>query len=274
MKKSRILLSLLAALLLVLPVAPVFAQQPSPGPVPGVTYWWFQLRDERGQPVTAAGLCFVYTAGGDTLATIYTDQNLSTTATNPVTAAPLFQSTGNGCSFYTPSTTTSVDVVAWTKRARSRISGYTPAGSAAHVLVVDQQMTAKIIQVPMTAQAPSSGISYVNSGVTIPKGFVVRDVFYQITNVGAGNNVHFTAGILEKTRGGFCARGTSRAQDQPPGGVQMSPLGWTGCSPQITTAGLQAPQDYVIAGFHVGQLLGGGYPPGRGATATHAGFYI
>jgi len=275
MKMSKILAGLLAMALLLAPAVPIVkAQQPGSGPLPGVTYWWFQLRDERNQPISAPGICFVYTAGSDTLATIYTDQTLATAAANPVTAAPLFQSSGNSCAFYTPSTTTSVDVIAWTKRGRSRLSSYTPGGSAVHLVVIDQQMTQKIIQIPYSVQAPSSGISYVNSGVTIPKGFVVTDVYVQVTNAGSGNNIHLSAGILEKHAGGFIALGSVQPADNSFGGMNVTTLGWSAVLPQLTTTGLQATQPYCISGFHVGALLATGTTPGTCATSTHSGTYL
>lgn len=187
---KKILTGLLALALLALPLAPAIqtdsfsmrVAEVGAQPLGNAMFWWFQLRDERNQALTdTTARCFVYTAGSDTLATIYTDATLATAASNPITAAALFNSVGQSCAFYTAISVSSVDVIAWSKRARSRISGYTPAGSAGHYMVLDQQGASKIIQIPLTPAASSVAGSYVNTGVVIPKGFAVRDALIQVT---------------------------------------------------------------------------------------------
>jgi hypothetical protein len=271
---KRILMGLLALAFVLLPLAPAITPhmqirtaEVSAQPLGSSMFWWFQLRDERNQPLTdTTARCFVYTAGSDTLATIYTDATLSTAAANPITAAALFSSQGQSCAFYTAVSVTSVDVIAWSKRARSRLSGYTPAGSAGHYMILDQQGNEKIIQIPFSAGASSSGTSYTNSGVTIPKGFLVRDVAIQVTATGAGS--HVIAGILETDPKGFCASGVTKVADST-GGVTLATLGWLPCTATFS-ASTATLIDYYAASFHSGHLLSNGIV---GAIGTHAGVY-
>jgi hypothetical protein len=266
---KKFLSCLLAALALSLPLAWVAPIEAQPLGGPGM-YWWFQLRDERNQTISdTSARCFVYTAGTDTLATIYSDRNLTTAAANPIIGAALGSSAGQSCEFFTATSVLSVDVVAWTKRARSRISGYTPAASAGHVLVLDQQMTKKIIQIPLTPAAGSVGTSYVNTGVTIPKGFVVRDALIEVRTAGTGG-AHVVAGILETDPKGFCAAGVARVADSATGGVTMANAGWLRCGATFT-ADTSQNMDAYAASFHVGHLLAYG---AIGATASHTGSYF
>jgi hypothetical protein len=263
---TKILTGLLALLFVALPLVPAVV---SAQPVPGVTFWWFQLRDERNQPLTAAATCAVYTAGTDTLATVYTTQQLTTAASNPITGAALFNSPGNSCAFYTARSVTSVDVVAWSKRARSRVSGMTPTGSGGKTLILDEQMTSKIIKIPLTPAASSVGTSYVNTGVTIPKGFAVRDAFIEVTTVGTAG-AHVVAGILENDPKGFCAAGIARVADSTTGGITMANAGWLRCGATFV-ADITQNLDAYAASFHSGHLLSYG---AIGAVSVHAGTYF
>lgn len=292
---KRMLTGLLALALLAVPLAPALKTGDNPLPIRLSTvaaqplgngmFWWFQLRDERNQPVTDAARCFVYTAGGDTLATIYTDATLATAASNPITAATLFNSTGQSCAFYTALSVTSVDVIAWTKRARSRFSGYTPAGSAGHVLILNQQMNTKIIQIPYAAGPATLG-SYMATGVTIPKGFAIKDILVQVTNAGSGNNTHLVAGIYETHAAGLLSFGSQKVGDMRGNtvngqGVNVSTLGWFAATGQVTTwNAILTPLgvlDHVFTSFHTGSLISRGAVGNNlavAATPGHAGSYF
>jgi hypothetical protein len=294
MMMKTILTGLLALALLALPLAPAIqthsvsmrVAEVSAQPLGNAMFWWFQLRDERNQALTdTSARCFVYTAGTDTLATIYTDQTLATAAANPVIAAALGSSVGQSCAFFTATSVTSVDVIAWSKRGRSRISGYTPAGSAGHFLVLSQQMNSRLIQVPFAGNvAPSVGTSYVNTGVTIPKGFLIRDVLVQVTTAGAAGS-HLTVGILEGNPGGLCASGVTKVQDNAgasAGGKALPAAGWSHCGAYTqSTVAANLPSgvaaDFFYTAFHSGQLISrgsiGNNTAGVIAGAQHAGSY-
>lgn len=277
MKKPKILAAVLALLFAALPLTPA-VQLPVPirvaqvaaQPGAGITFWWFQLRDELGQPIptTVPATCAVYTAGGDTLATIYTGPTLTTTASNPLTAAALGSGQGNHCSFYTANTVTSVDVIAWTKRARARLSGYTANASQGHVIMLDRQMTTKIMKVPFTNSAGNKTITTFQ----IPKGAAVKDVLIEVITAVA--DAHIAIGINAGETGGndsgFCS-GSLTTVGAGLLGRSLESAGWHGCHAVVQTTGLVQALDFVIVALHSGSLISRG---AVGSTTTHAGSYI
>ncbi len=275
-KKLSLALALVMGAMGLLPALSAFAQPLSGGAV----YWFGQLRDERMQPIptTTPGTCAVYTAGTDTLATVFTDATLATAKTNPVVAGAAGTSTGQSFEFFLPSTTATVDIVCWTKRARSRVTAYSAAQSAAHFLVLDQQMTTKIIKVPYS-NVTSAG-NKIQTGVQIPKGAAVRDVLIEILTgaLSAHLAIGIDAGEVGGNDAGFCGFfsttivGIAGAALGSTGGVgvQANAATWMHCHAVLTqsTANLM---DVIITGFHSGALMSRG---AIGAQAVHAGSYF
>lgn len=284
MKKMRILATVLALLFAALPLTPA-VQFPVPlrvaqvaaQPGSGITFWWFQLRDELGLPIptTVPATCAVYTAGGDTLATIYSEATLTTTQTNPITAAALFSGQGNHCSFYTANTVTSVDVIAWTKRSRARLSGYTANASQGHIIVMDRQMTTKILKVPFTNSAGNK----TQTTFQIPKGAAVRDVLIEV--ITAVVDAHIAIGIDAGEAGGndagFCGTGTTKVGDTV-FGKSLESTGWHKCHAVLVTgATTGANLDFFYAAFHSGALISRGRVGSDTLSPTvnaHAGSYV
>ena len=294
---KRILTGLLALVLVALPLTPA-VQLPVPiqvaqvaaQPVAGVTYWWFLLRDERGLPLptTTPATCAIYTAGGDTLATIYSEATLTTAASNPLTAAAVGQAQGNACAFFTANTVTSVDVIAWTKRSRARISGYTANASQGHVIILDQQMTSKILKVPYTNSSGNKTITTFQ----IPKGAAVRDVFLELitgtvdSHIAVGINAAETGGLDNGFCGNFVTTiGTQASPTATTGGVTTAagtlPVAvgnWLRCHAAVATVTGAGGWDFYNAAFHSGALMsrgsvGSALYTGAGVL-PHAGSYI
>ena len=293
---KRILTGLLALVLVALPLTPA-VQAPLPiqvaqvaaQPGSGITFWWFQLRDELGQPIptTTPATCAVYTAGGDTLATIYSEPTLTTTASNPLTAAALFSGQGNHCSFYTANTVTSVDVIAWTKRSRARLTGYTANASQGHLIVMDRQMTTKIMKVPYTNSAGNKTITTFQ----IPKGAAVRDVFLELitgtvdSHIAVGINAAETGGLDNGFCGNFVTTiGTQGSPTATTGGVTTAagtlPVAignWLHCHAALATVTGAGGFDFYAAAFHSGALMSRGSIGSATYSAgvlPHAGSYI
>lgn len=297
MKKIKVLTAALALLFVALPLTlavqtpvPIQVSQVQAQPVAGVTFWWFQLRTELGLPLATSvpATCAVYTAGGDTLATIYSDPLLSTTQTNPITATTLFSSQGQSCSFYTANTVTSLDVIAWSKRSRARLTGYTANASQGHIIVLDQQMTSKIIKIPYSNSVGNK----IQTGVQIPKGAAVRDVFLEL--ITGTVDSHMAVGIDANETGGldsgFCGNfittiGTQASPTATTGGITTAagtlPVAignWIHCHAALQSVGATITQfDYFANAYHSGALMSRG-SIGAGTYSAgvlpHAGSYI
>lgn len=262
----------LAAAVLILSAGAAFAQQPGAGPG-NSTFWYLQAIDERGQPITAALTCMVYQAGTDTNQSVFSDAALTTAVVQPVVGGAFGAGQAGICSWYTATSVASVDVIAWTKRARARVVALTAASSGGHRLVMDLQTSSKIIRVPIAPGPPSTGTSYRDTGVTIPKGFIVRDVFIEMTSAVA-KAYHFVAGIKEADPAGFCSRSTSKIGTKAAGGVDISTTGWKRCDAQVTTAALAATLDFTYSAFHAGSLLARGAVGQNTGAVAHAGSYF
>jgi len=224
-------------------------------PAPGLAYWFFQIKDERDQAVTAsAAKCQVYTASTRTNATIYSDRALATAITQPFAA----DSSGI-CSWYM-STSTALDVNVWTNRGRGFFAGMTVND---HVARIGLQGSDKIVRLPFSTDA-----ALVNTGFTIPVGAIVRDVLIEVTT--ASTTGHLTIGLLTGNTAGFCGGGVTVVGDTPTFGKSLEYAGWHQCHAVLTAATVGWLDRYISA-FHSGVYLSRG---AIGGTLTHAGSYI
>lgn len=254
---KRMLTGLLA-LLLVLAAAPIASAQTS-------FKFWTQVRDELGQPITTGVTCAVYNAGLDTRPTIYADASVATTKVNPVTG-----DSSGVCEWYATAST-AVDLVVWTKRGRARHDNFTVFD---HSVIVDKQSTAKLVRIPFT----NSAGALTNTGVTIPKGALVSDVFIEVVTAVAA--AHISIGLSPSEggdAGGFCGGyatkvGTSNT------GRHINKAGWVACHGVITlnSAPVSTWIDAYYSGFHSGIHLSRGAvgSTSTAANTAHAGSYI
>lgn len=259
---KRLFSGLLFMALLLAAVPAAFAQTPY--------YFWLQARDELGRPITSGVSCQVYTAGGDTASTIYTSRLLTTAASNPLTGDSRGQ-----CSWWM-SASDAVDVIVWTKRGRARFDSFSVND---HSVIVGQQASVKAVRVPFSRSATK----YTNTGVTIPKGAVLRDVLIEVTSVGSGSNgKHIAIGISPAETGGvangFCAQGVNRVGDTLTGGRELNSLGWKACHAVLATSPFASAskgnQDAMVGAFHSGTLISRGAIGSTTQATAHAGSYF
>ena len=238
----------LLALCALIAADPAFAQSS--------TYFSAQVRDELGRPITSGVTCQVYTAGGDTAATIYSNTT-GTVKGNPFTA----DSTGQ-CAWYAAATT-AVDLIVWHKRGRARFDAFSIYD---HSIIMNIQGVTKVGRV---AFSNSSG-NKVQTSLTIPKGAAVRDVLIEVTVAVA--DAHIAIGIDAGETGGdddgFCAGGTTKAGDAPTFGKSLESTGWHKCHAVLITAATTGSNiGFYYAAFHSGALIS----RGRIGTDTYTG---
>ena len=250
---KKVLAGVLAGLLLL-------ATVPAPVPAQNAFYFWTQVRDELGAPIASGVTCQVYSAGGDTPATIYSDIALTTVKANPFTAS----ATGE-CSWYA-SASTAVDLLVWNKRGRARHDNFSIND---HSTIINKQVPQKVVRIPFATSS-----TLVSTGVTIPKGAAVRDVLIEVTVAATG--AHIAIGTLPSETGGdsggFCSGGLVRVGDTPTFGKSIESTGWHKChAVLITGSGVASAIGFVYGAFHSGAYISRG---GIGGATSHAGSYV
>jgi hypothetical protein len=242
------------------------------GQAQAANYFFTQVVDEREVPIASGIQCAVYTAGTETLATIYTTQTLATAAANPLTG-----DSSGVCSWW-QADSTAVDLVVWHKRGRVLYQAFSVH---VHRLVLNTQIPGKALAVRFTKQATEF-----STGVTVPKGSHVRGVVIKDdTTVGVSTAVGspypwIRIGLLSTETGGnargFCGSGVTKVGDDSTGGRTLGQgNGWLGCHAVVTSATHPA-LDFFYSAFHSGTLVSRGAIGKSTSDATagaHAGSY-
>lgn len=231
----------------------------------GSYFWWLNVVDERGKPITSGVTCRVFTAGTDTAATLHSNATLTTVQTQPVSA----DSSGL-CSWY-HSTSTAVDVVVYHKKGFSRFNSWSIND---HNAVIDTQTPAKVIRIPFTNSAGSK----TRTGVTIHRGWAVHDVMIEVSTGAADAHiaVGVDAAVTDGDDDGFCGGGETKVADLATGGMAISgSTRWVRCHAVATTA-THALLDFYYSAFHSGVLISRGRignDSHTGGAVPHAGSY-
>lgn len=251
---------LAAAAVLALAVLPAAAQSS--------TYFWAQVRDELGRPIASGVSCQVYTAGGDTPATIYSD-TVGTVKANP------FSGDSNGQCLWYASATTAVDLIAWHKNGRARFDAFSVYD---HSIILNRQGIKKVGRVAFSNSAGNK----VQTSLTIPKGASVRDVLIEVTVAVA--DAHIAIGIDAGETGGdddgFCGGGLAKVGGSATLGKSLESTGWHKCHAVLHTVATNiGGLDFFYAAYHSGALISRGAigtatHTASGSTEAHAGSYI
>lgn len=161
--------------------------------------FWVQVTgaDDPGAPVTNRTLCRVVNSGANTEPTIYTDGQLGTAASNPLTA----NTTTGECEWYMGSGTTAVDLWVYVQAGPY-------AGAAVRMSNVRRDNIHKVlVSRPMTGMARVTTVTTATGSVnrqalseTLPAGALVRDVV--VETVTAVANSTMNVGLVN---GGFGA---------------------------------------------------------------------
>ena len=131
--------------------------------------------DEKGEPI-AAGSAWVHTAGANTLATIYSDPDLATAITQPITVG-----TDGSITFYGPLGTASYDVVVQHSRGRCRMNGVT---ESIHRGVVDLQQVTKHLKIPFTKKTAEF-----DTGIDMPVPSEILDAVVEVVTAASGATI-------------------------------------------------------------------------------------
>ncbi|HAM57303.1 MAG TPA: hypothetical protein DCQ64_18600 [Candidatus Rokubacteria bacterium] len=228
-------------------------------------YFWAQVVDELGQPITSGVTCQVYTAGGDTASTIY-----GTATVNAVKANPFSASSTGVCSWYMTAST-AVDLIVWHKRGRARMDAFSVN---THRVVLPQQGVTKVVRQAFTKNTSET------STFSIPKGAIVRDVFIEL-NGGSSNSAWIQIGTLSTEAAGdangFCGSGVTKVGDSAGGRSLNGEATWLGCHAVVASAAaaVSSYMDFKYSAFHDGALLARGNI-GQDTTVAqaHAGSYL
>ena len=233
-------------------------------------YFWAQVRDEMGNPITATSSCNVYTAGSNSPAQTYTSATLATGQGQPFDTDSLGR-----CTWYSAAST-AVDLTVWNKLGRTTIASITQGD---HSVVLDRQGSRKIIRIPFNGL--SDGGSRTDTGIDIPAGMAVHDVLIEVTQ--GAHRAHIAVGISSGQTGGdddgFCAGSTTIVGDAATKGKSISDAGWSRCHATMGTLTAGVGFDFYFTGFHSGALLSRGSIGNNTHTASsailpHAGSYI
>lgn len=241
-------------------------------PAQAANYFFAGIADERDVAIASGIQCAVYTAGTETLATIYTTQSLGTAASNPLTG-----DSSGVCSWW-QADSTAVDLVVTHKRGRV---SYQAFSVNTHKLVLNTQIPGKALAIRFSKQATEF-----STAVTIPKGAHVRGVVLKddttagVSAVAGSPYPWIRVGILSTETGGnakgFCGSGLTKVGDDATGGRTLGQgNGWLGCHAVVTSATHPA-LDFFYSAFHSGTLVSRGAIGKSTSDATagaHAGSY-
>ncbi len=168
--------------------------------------YWFQVQDENGRGITSGYTCQIYTVASRAADAIFSDTTYATAKTNPANPD------SNGVIAFATNTST-VDVAC-----------FGTSGAVQGALAKMKAMTDKDHRVQMQTQNPLKVVRFfwdqtisrgaeVNTGIVLPVGAVVDDVWLELASGVAGHRM--SVGLLSTeasgNAGGFCA---SQGADQ------------------------------------------------------------
>ena len=176
-------------------------------------YYFFQVRDEQGRAVTSGFKCQIYTVASRTQDALFTDTNYGTAKTNPVNPD------ANGvCTFATSASTVDVLVYAESGNARGATARVVALTDKDHTIILDTQKSEK--QLRFYFDADVSRGAAVDTGIDLPKGAVVTDVWVEVATGFALSSV--SVGLLSTEASGdtdgFCvSQGVDQTWGLAPG---------------------------------------------------------
>lgn len=155
----------------------------SPASAQAGKFWLSAIGDNNEAVVN--GRCLVLTAGANTLPTIYSDQALATTATNPLTMA----TTTGICEWFATASTTAFDVLMLVdsgayKGTRVRVDNVTRTGQ--HTVRVNRASSLKVLAIPFPATAAATATT---DSRTLPAGAIVERVTLWTTTAVVGSSI-------------------------------------------------------------------------------------
>ncbi|HAM41495.1 MAG TPA: hypothetical protein DCP69_09200 [Candidatus Omnitrophica bacterium] len=185
---KRILTLILAVAVIGVLAAPVEA-----------AYYFFQVRDEQGRAVTSGFKAQIYTVASRTQDALFSDVTYSTLKTNPVNPD------ANGVvTFATSASTVDVLVYADSGNARGAVARVVALTDKDHTIILDTQKPEK--QIRFYFDADISRGAAVDTGIDLPKGAVVNDVWIEVATGFALSSV--SVGLLSTEASGdtdgFC----------------------------------------------------------------------
>jgi len=162
-------------------------------------YYFFQVRDEQGKAITSGFKCQIYTLASRSPDAMFTNTNYGTAKTNPVNPD------ANGvCTFATSASTVDVLVYADSGNARGAVARVVALTDKDHTVILDTQKTEK--QLRFYFDADVSRGAAVDTGIDLPKGAVVSDVWVEVATGFALSSV--SVGLLSTEASGdtdgFC----------------------------------------------------------------------
>lgn len=239
-------------------------------------YYFFQVRDEQGRAVTSGFKCQIYTLASRTQDAVFTDTNYGTAKTNPVNPD------ANGvCTFATSASTVDVLVYADSGNARGAVARVVGLTDKDHTIILDTQKNEK--QLRFYFDADISRGAAVDTGIDLPKGAVVEDVWVEVATGFALSSV--SVGLLSTEASGdtdgFCV---SQGIDQTWGtAVNLPDPAFFRCEASRTTKtaveGVTGNEGFhyssntrgiLLASFTRGQQS---VPPAYSVLRASAGFY-
>lgn len=176
-------------------------------------YYFFQVRDEQGRAVTSGFKCQIYTQASRTQDALFSDVTYSTLKTNPVNPD------ANGvCTFATSASTVDVLVYADSGNARGAVARVVALTDKDHTIILDTQKPEK--QIRFFFDEKISRGAAVDTGIDLPKGAVVRDVWIEVATGFALSSV--SVGLLSTEASGdtdgFCvSQGVDQTWGLAPG---------------------------------------------------------
>ena len=176
-------------------------------------YYFFQVRDEQGRAVTSGFKAQIYTVASRTQDALFSDVTYSTLKTNPVNPD------ANGVvTFATSASTVDVLVYADSGNARGAVARVVALTDKDHTIILDTQKTEK--QLRFYFDADVSRGAAVDTGIDLPKGAVVEDVWIEVATGFALSSV--SVGLLSTEASGdtdgFCiSQGVDQTWGVTPG---------------------------------------------------------
>lgn len=243
MKTLRIILALAVAVIL------GTAMQADAG------FYWFQVKDENQRPITSGFTCHVITVASKTHDVVFTDTSYLTQKTNPV--VPNSQGV---CAFATSATT--VDVAVWgtSGAAKGATGKLKDATETDHQIAINTNAPSKHLRIFWDSNI-SKGAE-VNTGIDLPVGALVDDIWVEVATSAAGASV--SVGLLSTDASGD-ADGFCRSQGADFAAV---PGQFFRCEASHTTGTTSAGQRFNFSSSTRGVLLGITTPGNLGGTAA------